>query len=219
MRGLEARAEILVDRWGIPHIRAASVSDVFFVQGFNAARDRLWQIDLWRKRGLGLLAADFGPGYLAQDRAARLFLYQGDMSAEWAAYGPDTEAICRRFTIGIDAYIDLAEQEPARLPPEFATLGTRPHRWTPADVVRVRSHGLTRNALSEVMRAVILAQADLATDLLRRNLEPPVTPTVPDDLDLGAVTVDVLAVFKLATAPVAFSRERLGATLQEAWQR
>jgi hypothetical protein len=49
--------------------------------------NRLWQLDLWRRRGLGLLAESFGPGYLAQDRAARSFVYRGDMTAEWAAYG------------------------------------------------------------------------------------------------------------------------------------
>ena len=80
--GLNEPGEIVVDRWGIPHIRARTRHDVFFLQGLNAARDRLWQMDLWRKRGLGLLAADFGPGFLAQDRAARLFLYRGDMEAE-----------------------------------------------------------------------------------------------------------------------------------------
>ena len=51
--GLTAPAEIIVDRWGVPHIYASETYDAFFVQGFNAARDRLWQIDLWRKRGLG----------------------------------------------------------------------------------------------------------------------------------------------------------------------
>src|SRR4051812_9134771 len=96
--GLEAPAEIRVDRWGVPHIKAASRRDAFFMQGFNAARDRLWQIDIWRKRGLGQLAADFGPGYLAQDRAARLFLYHGDMTAEWNAYGvSDAKETSERF--------------------------------------------------------------------------------------------------------------------------
>ena len=47
-------AELVVDHWGIPHIFAATQRDAFFLQGYNAARDRLWQIDLWRKRGLGL---------------------------------------------------------------------------------------------------------------------------------------------------------------------
>ncbi len=44
--GLSASAEILVDSWGVPHIYADDPYDAFLVQGFNAARDRLWQIDL-----------------------------------------------------------------------------------------------------------------------------------------------------------------------------
>ena len=70
--GLQAPGKILIDVWGIPHIYAENEHDLFFLQGFNVARDRLWQIDLWRKRGLGLLAKDFGPAYVEQDRALRL---------------------------------------------------------------------------------------------------------------------------------------------------
>ena len=95
--GLDGDAEIVIDRAGVAHIRAASRRDAFLVQGFNAARDRLWQIDLWRKRGLGLLAGDFGPGYLAQDRAARLFLYRGDehlfMDSSLEAYDAEATAL------------------------------------------------------------------------------------------------------------------------------
>ena len=217
VQGLAASAEIVVDRWGIPHLRAASLDDVFFVQGFNAARDRLWQSDLWRKRGLGLLAADFGPGFLAQDRAARLFLYRGDMEAEWAAYAPDARAICTAFTAGINAYVALTEREPERLAPEFRILGTRPARWAAEDIVRVRSHALTRNALSEVLRANVLARADHATDFLRKNLEPPVTPHRAEGLDLAELPVEVLDVFQLATAFPTFTPERLAASLDEAW--
>ena len=47
--GLKLPAEILIDHWGVPHIYAANQDDVFFAQGFNAARDRLFQIDLWRR--------------------------------------------------------------------------------------------------------------------------------------------------------------------------
>jgi penicillin amidase len=72
--GLRQPAEIRVDRWGVPHLYARSEEDLFFVQGFNAARDRLFQIDLWRRRGLGQLAEIFGPSFVEQDRAARLFL-------------------------------------------------------------------------------------------------------------------------------------------------
>ncbi|TIU54188.1 MAG: penicillin acylase family protein, partial [Mesorhizobium sp.] len=83
---LKNEVTINVDRWGVAHIRAENLHDLFFAQGWNAARDRLWQIDIARKRGLGLLSRDFGPGYLEQDRAARLLLYRGNMSPEWVAY-------------------------------------------------------------------------------------------------------------------------------------
>lgn len=59
--GLRAAGEIVIDRAGIPHIYAATAHDGFFLQGYAVARDRLWQIDLWRKRGLDRLAASFGP--------------------------------------------------------------------------------------------------------------------------------------------------------------
>ncbi|MCP8939678.1 penicillin acylase family protein [Alsobacter sp. SYSU M60028] len=215
--GLAAPAEIAVDAWGIAHIRAAGEDDLFFLQGFNAARDRLWQIDLWRKRGLGLLAADFGPGYLAQDRAARLFLYRGDMAAEWACYGPRARAVCEAFVAGINAFVALTEREPARLPPEFVEMGTRPQRWQAEDVVRIRSHGLTRNALSEVLRAVVTARAGAEVDLLRKGIDPPVAAEPADGIDLAAFTPEMLDVFRLATATVTFSRDRLAATLDQAW--
>ena len=99
--GLQQAAELIVDQWGIPHIYAGSTRDAIFLQGYNAARDRLWQIDLWRKRGLGLLAKDFGPTYVAQDRATRMFLYRGDMAKEWAAYGPDAKSYTEAFAAGI----------------------------------------------------------------------------------------------------------------------
>lgn len=219
--GLNGAASIIIDRYGIPHLRAESEHDLWFLQGFNAARDRLWQIDLWRKRGLGLLAENFGPGFLEQDKAARLFLYRGDMEAEWKAYAPDAQHICTRFTEGINAFIALTEQEPARLPPEFALTGTRPQRWRPEDVVRIRTHGLSRQAVSKIMRAMVMARADAKTDALRKVITPDVTPTHDPAVDLAAVPESLLHVMRLATLAPTFSKERMNATLADAprWRK
>src|ERR1700677_4206036 len=70
LAGLRQPVDILVDHWGVPHIYAKNEADLFFAQGFNVARDRLFQIDLWRRRGLGELAEVFGPGFVEQDKAA-----------------------------------------------------------------------------------------------------------------------------------------------------
>src|SRR4051794_8322410 len=141
VKGLQAQAEIIVDFWGIPHIYTANRHDVFFMQGYNAARDRLWQIDLWRKRGLGLLAKDFGPSYVDQDRAARMFLYRGDMDKEWASYGPNAKSFAGAFVEGVNAFVQEVRDGTRPLPAEFKIAGTQPDLWKPDDVVRVRSHG------------------------------------------------------------------------------
>lgn len=202
--GLEEPAEIIIDEWGVPHIYANTHYDAFFVQGFNAARDRLWQIDVWRRRGLGQLSAVFGSAYLEQDRATRLFLYRGDMYREWLAYGSDAKKIAQAFTAGVNAYIELTEAEPERLPPEFHLLDYRPARWQAEDVVRIRGHGLWSNVGSEVTRAQIVCAADLETAANWQTLQPAWQTTVPDGLDPCAVPANVLDVYYLAKAPVRF---------------
>ena len=41
--GLKAPVEILRDQWGINHIYAENQEDLFFAQGYAAAKDRLFQ--------------------------------------------------------------------------------------------------------------------------------------------------------------------------------
>lgn len=202
LEGLEQPAEIIVDQWGVPHIYAGTHYDAFFVQGFNAARDRLWQIDLWRRRGLGLLSEAFGEEFIEQDRANRLFLYRGDMYREWLAYGSDAKRIAEAFTAGINAYIDLIDNDPELLPPEFELLDYLPSRWEAADVVRIRSHGLLRNVPNEVRRARIACAASLEAAGNWRVLEPEWTTEVPEGLDPCDIPADVLTTYSLARAGV-----------------
>ncbi|MGW8378210.1 penicillin acylase family protein [Streptomyces sp. ODS28] len=211
MRGLREPVELIEDRYGVPHLYARNEDDVFLAQGFNAARERLFQIDLWRRRGLGRLAEVLGPDYVQQDRATRLFLYRGDMEAEWARYSEDARDIAGRFTAGINAYIDWLGENPGQLPEEFGLLGYRPARWQPEDVVRIRSHGLTRNLTSEVTRARVADAAGVEADLVRQGLEPDHETVVPDGFDPGALPKDVLKVFELATQEVEFTKGQVRA--------
>lgn len=213
--GLEQSASIRVDTWGVPHIQAQTHYDAFFVQGFNAARDRLWQIDLWRRRGLGQLAAVFGPEYVAQDEAARLFLYRGDMYREWLAYGSDAKRIATAFTAGINAYLDQIKQQPQLLPPEFKLLNYQPARWSADDVVRIRSNGLWRNVTTEVRRAQIACQLGLELAATWKVLEPQWEAQPPPGLDPCIIPKDVLAKYSLAKAPVTFDKTGPELALQD----
>lgn len=209
--GLLRPVEILVDPWGVPHVYAQSQDDLFLAQGWNAARDRLWQIDLWKRRGEGLLSEAFGPRFVEQDRAARLLLYRGELHREWLAYAEDTKRIVTAFVAGINAYVALTEREPERLPVEFRLLGYRPSRWSPETVVRLRSHGLLRNVEKEVWRARLLREHGPAALALADRLEPAHALAIPEGLELQAIPDDVLGVYDLGTAAVTLEPEQLRA--------
>jgi penicillin amidase len=203
--GLRAPVEVLVDESGVPHIYADSEDDLFRAQGFNAARERLFQLDLWRRRGLGLLSEVFGERFLARDRAARLFLYRGDMHAEWLAYGSATKRVATAFVAGINAFVQQTEDDPGLLPVEFRELGYAPARWEPSDVAVIRSHGLFYNLEQEVARATTLRDLGPEVEELRRVREPAHQLRVPEGLDLSLIPDDVLDVYRLATTPPLFA--------------
>jgi penicillin amidase len=203
--GLTSPADIVIDHWGIAHIFAANVHDAFFLQGYNAARDRLWQIDLWRKRGLGLLSKSLGPAYLDQDRATRLFLYRGDMDKEWSAYAPDARQWVTAFVDGVNAYVAQVRRGDRPLPIEFKLTDTLPEPWRPEDVLRIRSHALVSNVTSEVTRAQVACAGGLKADELRRKIEPQGHKmVVPAGLSPCDVPADVLKDYLLATKQVEF---------------
>ena len=65
--GLDGSVEVVRDSLGIPHIRAGSVHDAFFAQGYVHAQDRLWQMEYDRRRALGRWAEVAGPTGLEHD--------------------------------------------------------------------------------------------------------------------------------------------------------
>jgi penicillin amidase len=209
--GLAQPAEILVDGWGIPHIYAANETDAYLAQGFDAARLRLWQIDFWRRRGLGLLASTFGPHFLGYDRAARLFLDRTDPKVAWANYDPSVARDAAAFTAGVNAYITLIDRNPELLPPEFVELGYRPERWRPEDLLRI---GEPPSGLdSRVARAELACKGGLRFDSLRQKLTPPWKIEVPVGLDPCAINFDDLDTLFRADAHIVVTPAMLKAGL------
>ena len=201
--GLSRPAEIVVDRYGIPHIYGRTMEDLFFAQGFNAARDRLWQLDLWRRQGEGKLAEAFGSRFVNQDRAARLFLYRGDLDAELSSYHPQGREILTAFTNGINAYIDLTRRRPELLPVEFQITGARPGHWSVTSPL-IRIYGLTRNLTREVNLAQLVNIMG-ANEVERLSyFQPPTNLEVPKGLDLSLINPSAIADYNLARAGVIF---------------
>jgi penicillin amidase len=205
--GLKEPVEIIRDRWGICHIYARNEDDLFFAQGFNAARDRLFQLEFWRRHATGTLAEIEGPRALAHDLGARLLKFRGEIGPELKHYHPRGCEIVGAFVAGINAYIALAERDPARLPLEFRILGIKPGRWTP-EVVVSRHNGLYRNVTQELSyaRLVHLLGSERTRGLL--DLHPGRPALVPDgSLDLSLVSEAIIENYKAARAAVHFLPE------------
>ncbi|HEX7486332.1 MAG TPA: penicillin acylase family protein, partial [Vicinamibacterales bacterium] len=213
--GLESPVEVIRDRWGVPHIYARTVHDLFFAQGFVAAQDRLWQLDLWRRMSEGTLAEIVGPTAVNRDTLSRLLRYRGDAAAEWQAYRPDAKAIIEAYVAGVNAQIDIATSSPERLPFEFQLTGSRPRPWTPEVVIgRMAGYVMTRNARTEVQRARQLRAVGLDRLLETASLDPPTKLAVPDGLDLADITDEILALASGVSETVTFpavSRQSPGA--------
>lgn len=203
LSGLRQPVEILRDRWGVPHIYARTQADLFFAQGYMAARDRLWQIDLWRRTGTGKLSEILGPAALDRDRLARALRFRGDWNAEWRSYAPDAREIIEAFVAGINAYIDSLG---GRRPLEFRMGGYDPGRWVPEDVVaRMAGLVMTRNLSSEVRRAEDARRFGLPTLEKYMPPDPFIRLEIPHGLDLEDVTGEVLRVYTEATGPARFT--------------
>ena len=150
LSGAQAPIEVVEDELGVPHVRAASLHDAFFGQGYLVARDRLFQIDMDHRRDMGRMAEAFGPRFVAADKAARLFLYHGDIDAELAALPPDVLECARGYVAGVNARIDELAADPAELPLEYGILGISPLRWDVRDLVRVRGISTGSSSSSDV---------------------------------------------------------------------
>ena len=149
LTGLQHPVEIIRDRTGISHIYAKNEHDLFFAQGYSAARDRLFQLEIWRRQATGTVAELLGRRELERDVGTRLFKYRGDLNRELTHYHPRGPAIVGAFVDGVNAYVAQTERNPALLPLEFRLLGTKPGRWT-RDVVISRHQGLLGNLEDEL---------------------------------------------------------------------
>jgi penicillin amidase len=201
--GLQKPVEVIRDRWGVAHIYAETQEDLFFAQGFVAAQDRLWQMEIWRRTGEGKLAEVLGESAVERDRFARLMRYRGNMEAEWKSYSPDAKQIIESFVRGVNAFIETSRD---RLPIEFELTGIKPELWTPeVCLTRMAGYVMTRNATAEVLRAQLARQfgADKVDQWI--ETDPAKKLEVPIGLDLNGIDGKILAGAKAASAAVRFS--------------
>jgi penicillin G amidase len=132
--GLTAPVTVRRDALGVPHLQASSLPDLVRAQGYVTAQDRMWQMDLLRRRAEGQLAEAFGPAALVADRDVRT-LGLGDAARRaWPHVPPDLRVLVEAYTEGVNAWIATHGDA---LPLEFRLLHYAPRPWGPADSLAV----------------------------------------------------------------------------------
>ena len=138
--GLSDKVEILWDKWGIPHIFANNLYDLYFCQGYIHASHRLWQMETFRRLISGRLAEITGEGSLNSDKHYReLGLYR---IAQRCAFNlkenKDSEdyKFMNSYIQGVNKRIQLIKNS---LPIEFHILQFEPELWTFDDSFKVIS--------------------------------------------------------------------------------
>lgn len=220
LSGLQQPVEILRDRWGVAHIYAQNEHDLFFAQGYNAASDRLFQLEIWRRQATGTLAELLGSKEIKRDQGARLFKFRGNLEQELKHYHPNGPQIVRAFVDGINAYIRQINRKPDQLPIEFQILKTQPGFWTP-EVVISRHQGLLENVRSELDygRLVHLLGPEKVREL---SWFHPTSKTGEPDLTLRVngeeLFQPILELYEAFRLPIRFTNKDrgLGATEEEA---
>jgi penicillin amidase len=158
LAGLHRTVEVRFDAYAIPHVFAGSDVDAWRAVGFLQARDRLWQMDLYRRAASGRLSELLGESTVAIDQRFLTLGLRPAAEREWSRTPPHVRTAFESFTAGVNAAMGGAR---ATLPIEHQLLGTRPEPWTPIDSVAISklfAWRLGENHRAELLRYALVAE-------------------------------------------------------------
>lgn len=127
--GLSAPVTVARDRFGVPAIAAQSKTDAIRALGYVTARDRLFQMDLLRRKSAGRLAEIFGEAALAHDKKQRVYGFEQVARRAVSQLPIDQVELLVAYAAGVNSAIDHMTVAPF----EFLLLNYRPDRWRPED--------------------------------------------------------------------------------------
>lgn len=191
LHGLHEPAEIITDRYGVPHIYAENEDDLYFAQGYVHAQDRLWQMEFNRRLTSGRLSEIFGPIALETDRFCRRLGMHRSSAMTLSHLSPHNRRVLEAYTHGINAFI-----EQKRLPIEFTLLRLKMTAWTPDDTIqwaKMMGWNLGGNWETEIIRARLIARLGLEKAAqLEAGYDPNHPLIIPPGMAYQGLNLDLL---------------------------
>ncbi len=214
--GLSAAVAVERDALGVPTLRGRTRADVARATGFVHAQDRLFQMDLLRRRAAGELAELLGARALELDRRARRHRLRQVAERALAAADPEQRAALEAYAQGVNAGVAALRARPF----EYLVLRSAPAPWRAEDSLLA---GLSMFVLLHGEENAYESALGLLHDLVPRPVaeflsplgtewdaplvgEPVRTPEVP-----GPEVLDLRRRTAPASAPVHRSADRTSA--------
>jgi len=180
---LRGEVTIVRDKFGVPHIYADTVEDLFKAQGFIHAQDRFFQMEFWRRIGQGRLSELLGKGTLEQDKFIRTIGWHRWAAQEAAALDGEAKTILESYAAGVNAYTQPNLNDPAKLGIEFRILGLIGRKiniepWTPYNTLtwaKVMAWDLSGKLNVELTRMALLDKGGAA-------MADALLPSYPSDM-------------------------------------
>src|SRR5581483_11006496 len=167
VEGLSAPVEVLRDARGVPHLRAESMDDLLFAQGYVTAQDRLWQMDLSRRLAFGELSELVGEPTLRLDIENRTLGFRQVAERTVGELDPGTRRLLEAYSRGVNTFLSAHIN---RLPIEFTVLRYRPSPWRDIDT------------FGAVLNMNKMLNTDWPTKLMRERIRARLQPELYADL-------------------------------------
>ncbi len=187
LAGLKGEVTVAVDGRGVPTLKAADLFDAFRVQGFETARERMFQMELMRRSAEGRLSELVGAGALPLDRIHRTYGFRQVAEAAVPRLPAEERQALEAYAAGVNAWL---ASRPGRWGLEFQMLGLKPEPWTPAhslEVLLLMHEDLSTSWKSEVQAEALKDLPEATRKFLMPSIaegDLPLTPdapgTVPD---------------------------------------
>ena len=171
VEGLDFPVTITSDRFGIPTITAQTRRDAALALGYVTARDRLFQMDLLRRRAAGRLSEIFGKAAIETDKRQRVIGFNRVASKIVAQLPNEQKQSLAAYTAGVNAFI----QQMGTAPLEFLLLRYRPEPWKAEDSILV--------ALNMFQMLSFSDDEERMVSIMEKSLPPEVVAFLTPDTD------------------------------------